>query len=63
MTDPARSLYEALRALEHRAVTARQRAPLPWSRRAAAAAACGVTQGVKVDAKRISSWLPEDPAL
>jgi len=33
VADPARSLYEALRVLEHRAVTARRNAGLPFSRR------------------------------
>ena len=62
MADPARSLYEALRALEHRAVAARRKAGLPSSRRAAADAARKAPYDVAVDSRRISSWLPEDPA-
>ena len=63
MPDPARSLYEALRALEHRAVAARQKADSPSSRREAAAAARKAPYDVAVDSRRISSWLPDDPAL
>ena len=60
--DPARSLYEALRALEHRAVTARRTAGLPSSRRAAAAAAGKPPYGAVLDSRRISAWLPDDRA-
>ena len=63
MTDPARSLHEALRALEHRAVTTRQKVGLPSSRRAAADAAGKPPYATKVNAQRISSWVPADPAL
>lgn len=63
MPDPGRSLYEALRVLEHRAVTARRRAGLPGSRRAAAAAARKSPYDTEVDSRRISSWLPEDAGL
>jgi tetratricopeptide (TPR) repeat protein len=63
MADPASSLYEALRALEHRAAAARRKADLPSSRRSAAGAARKPPYLVAVDGRRISSWLPEDPAF
>ena len=62
MPDPARSLYEALRALEHRAVTARRTAGLPSSRRAAAAVAQKPPYGAVLDSRRISAWLPDNRA-
>ena len=62
MQGPAQSLYEALRVLERRAVAARQKAGLPPSRREAAAATRRAPYHVEVDARRISSWLPEDPS-
>ena len=61
MRDPARSLYEELRVLERRAVATRQKAGLSASRREAAAAARRKPYSTQVDARRISSWLPEDP--
>jgi tetratricopeptide (TPR) repeat protein len=63
MQDPARSLYEALRVLEHRAGAARRNAGLSASRRQVAATASGRPYNTQVDARRISSWLPEDPGL
>jgi hypothetical protein len=62
MTDPARSLYEALRALEHRAAVARRKAGASASRREAAAAAGEAPYEVKLDSRRISSWVPGDLA-
>jgi hypothetical protein len=58
----ARSLYEALRALEHRAGTARTGAGLPCSRRLAASTAARPPYGALVDSRRISAWLPDDAA-
>jgi uncharacterized protein YidB (DUF937 family) len=60
MREPARRLYEELRALEGRAVAARRKEGLPSSRREAERAA--KSWGVKLDSRRISSWLPDDPA-
>ena len=63
MRDAARSLYEALRVLERRAIAARRKAGLSASRREAAFTAHRAPYDTEVDARRISSWLPEDPAL
>ena len=60
MRNPARRFYEELRALEGSAVAARQTAGLPSSRREAARVAKSL--GVALDSRRISSWLPDDPA-
>jgi tetratricopeptide (TPR) repeat protein len=62
MADPARRLYEALRALEYRAVTVRRGAGLPTSRREAAAVARRAPYRTALDSRRISSWCPADPA-
>jgi hypothetical protein len=62
MPDPAPSLYEALRALEHRAAAARRKAGLSSSRREAAAIACKAPYKVKLNSRLISSWLPPDSA-
>lgn len=56
----ARLFYDRLRALEVRAVTARRSAGKPYSRRTAAAEL--KRSGAGVDARRISTWLPENPA-
>lgn len=58
--DAARELYEELRRVESRAVAARKAAGLPFSRRAAAGEAGRGPNGVELDSRRISSWLPSD---
>jgi hypothetical protein len=63
MPDPARMLYQALAALEDKAVAARRKDGLPYSRRAAGAAAARAPYSVKIDGRRISSWVPADPAV
>lgn len=61
MLDEARGhLYEALHALEHRAVTARKRAEELCSRREAARTAYRPPYNTRVDSRRISSWVPRD---
>ncbi|MGV9245382.1 hypothetical protein [Streptomyces sp. NPDC003710] len=61
MTKEARTLYEALRSLEHRAKTARRSAGDVYSRRETARAVRS-RYGVALDSRRISTWLPNDPA-
>ena len=63
MLDPARSLYEALRALEHRAAFVRRKSKLPSSRREAAAVTRQAPYWVDLDSRRISSWLPAQTRL
>jgi tetratricopeptide (TPR) repeat protein len=60
MPDPARTLYEALRALEHRARAGRQAAGLTYSRRETAREVRS-SYGVDLHGQRISQWLPDDP--
>ncbi|MFF3867165.1 hypothetical protein [Micromonospora sp. NPDC001898] len=60
VSDPARTLYEALRALEHRARVARRAAGSPFSRRETAREVQR-SRGVDLRGQRISSWLPDDP--
>jgi hypothetical protein len=62
MTDPARSFYEALRALEHKAVTTRKKSGLPSSRREAASIAGKPPYSTKLHGQRISAWLPSNPS-
>ncbi|WP_329182025.1 hypothetical protein [Streptomyces sp. NBC_01477] len=56
----ARLFFDQLRALEARAAESRRTAGKPHSRRAAEAEL--KRAGAGVDARRISTWLPEDPA-
>ena len=58
--DPARTLYEALRVLEHRARSGRQAAGLPYSRRETAREVRR-SYGADLHGQRISQWLPDDP--
>lgn len=60
MSGSARALYEALRALEHRAKSARQAAHQGYSRRVTAHAAAREPYCVAVDSRRISDWVPHD---
>ena len=53
-------MYEALRALEHAAKTARRANALPYSRRETQRVLRRPPFGVELDAKRISTWMPED---
>jgi hypothetical protein len=62
VAEGSRALYEALRALEHRARTARLAAGLRYSRREAARMAGKEPYDTVVNSQRISTWLPEDPA-
>jgi tetratricopeptide (TPR) repeat protein len=60
MSESARALYEALRALEHRARTARRASGQVHSRRETAHAAAREPHRVQVDSRRISDWVPPD---
>jgi hypothetical protein len=55
-------LYEELRVLEQRAKTARLAAGRVYSRRETARAAGADPYRTVVDSRRLSTWLPEDPA-
>ncbi|MFF9409886.1 hypothetical protein ACF1B0_30835 [Streptomyces anandii] len=61
MAKEARTLYEALRSLEHRAKSARRSAGDVFSRRETARVVRS-RYGVALDSRRISTWLPNDPA-
>lgn len=62
MGESARALYEALRALEHRAKTARKATGQVYSRRETERALRKDPYGIALDSRRISTWLPTDPA-
>ncbi|MDX3537423.1 NACHT domain-containing protein [Streptomyces sp. MB09-01] len=62
MTDRATTLYAELSALERRAKAARRVEGLPYSRRETAKALRGLPEGVSLNSRRISDWLPGDPA-
>ncbi|MGW9043913.1 NACHT domain-containing protein [Streptomyces lydicus] len=55
-------LWEELRSLERRASEGRRAQGLHYSRRAAAQALRDRRFNVRLDAKRLSSWIPDDPA-
>ena len=60
VSESARALYEALRALEHRARTVRQERGQVYSRRETAHTAAREPYGVVVNSRRISDWVPPD---
>ena len=60
VSESARALYEALRALEHRAMTARRVDGQVYSRRETAHAAAREPYNVAVNSRRISDWVPRD---
>ncbi|MGW2920180.1 NACHT domain-containing protein [Streptomyces angustmyceticus] len=62
MAGRASGLWEELRSLERRAYARRQAQGLPYSRRETAQALSAQPFNVLLNAQRLSSWIPDDPA-